>query len=448
MTRINSKMSSVVAQANATIQAESLLQQGDCVVVGLSGGADSVALLLVLMELREEYGFTITCAHVNHKLRGEASVRDMEFVVELCKRLQLPISVLEEDAERFAKEHRLSIEDAGRQIRYRFFAEQGADKIATAHTKDDNAETVIMNLVKGNLPKGILPKRGNIIRPLLGISKEELYRYLEEKQQPFVTDETNFSPDYVRNRIRLEVIPYIKEHFNTNFTNTIYHTSCILREEESYFLELCEEFFGKYASVMQDSVCLEMKPLMKLHSALGKKILRYTYFQTTGGTGRISYEEIERIWRLCHKGKSGQRVQLSQSWEVVRCSDRLVFQTVAKPKEFCFSLTENATCQLPSGMTVYLAKQPETECSYCYPVTVFSGATVCIRNRKPGDTLYFKNLNIHKKLSDFLIDKKIPQTCRDDIPLVTVDGEIRVVVGHFYEETDKNSEYIYHIVVK
>ncbi|MBO5409154.1 MAG: tRNA lysidine(34) synthetase TilS [Clostridia bacterium] len=448
MTRIDAKKSLVVAKADRLIQYEAMLEKGDSVLVGLSGGADSVALLCVLLELREKYDIKISCAHINHRLRGEASYQDMEFVKELCKRLELPLSVLEEDVEQFAKEHHLSLENAGRQIRYRFFYQQKTDKIATAHTKDDNAETVVMNLVKGNLPKGILPKRGNIIRPLLEVTKEEIYEYLNGIHQSFVTDETNFSTDYTRNRIRLEVIPYLKENFNTNFTNTVYHTSCILREEENYFHELCEAFCNEHTETANTSVSLNISALVALHPAVGKKILRYVYHRVTEGQGRISFEEIERILTLCQNGQSGQKITLSQSWEAIRCSGNLIFQKGSPVTAFSYPLTKTKSCVLPSGMKLILAKEPVEECRWCYPITVLPGDFVLVRSRQPGDTLYLENLNIHKKLSDFFIDKKIPVTLRNEIPLITVNGKVRVVVGHFYEKPHDNPEYRYYIVVK
>ena len=448
MTRIDSKPLSVVAKAKALIQTEAMLKKGDSVLVGLSGGADSVALLLVLLELRREYDITISCAHVNHGLRGEDSLRDMEFVKALCNSYHLKLSILEEDVQRFAKKHRLSIEDAGRQIRYRFFGEQKTDKIAVAHTKDDNAETVVMNLVKGNLPKGILPVRGNIIRPLLGVAKEELYEYLQEKQQSFVTDESNFSKDYTRNRIRLDVIPHIKEHFNKNFTNTVYYTTCILREEENYFNGLSEDFLQEHGEISENSVSLDIDALGTRHSAVGKRILRYAYYRVTDGQGRISYSETERIFRLCESGQSGQKILLSHPWEAIRTGGKLVFRKVQHAAGFCFSLVGNEDFQLPSGMKIALVKEPAETYSYCYPITVLPGDTVTVRSRRSGDTLYLKNLNIHKKLSDFLIDKKIPVTLRDEIPLIVVNDAVRVVVGHFYEEPHENMEYRYYIAVK
>lgn len=446
MTRIDSKGSLVVQKARQLIEKEGLLKKGESLVIGLSGGADSVALLLVLMELREEYELTLSCAHVNHGLRGQEAVQDMEFVKKLCKRMEIPLSVLEENVEQYAKSHGFSVEDAGRRVRYRFFLEQGTEKIATAHTKDDNGETVLMNLLKGNLPKGILPKRGKIIRPLLSVTKAEILSYLNEKNQPFVTDASNFSTDYTRNRIRLELIPYIEEHFNKNFTNTVYNTTDIYHQEQAYFDELCQNFLEEHATHSKDCLSLSIEPLLNLHPAVGKKILRFSYFQIAGEEGRISYEEIERIYRLCLTGQSGQRILLSSSREALRCKDRLIYQKKEEPVLFSILLSENTPCILPTGETVVLSKEATTDCLYCYPISLKPSSVVTVRSRLPGDKIYFKNLEIHKKLSDFLIDKKIPLTERDKIPLITVDGEVRVVIGHFYETPDSESEL--YIIVK
>lgn len=449
MTRIDESQNVVVRKARHLIQKENLLQTGDSVVVGLSGGADSVALLLLMLELREEYELKISCAHINHCLRGEDARRDMEFVKELCNRLGIKLFLMQEDVGKYAKEHHLSLEDAGRQIRYRFFREIGCEKIATAHTKDDNAETVLMNLVKGNLPKGILPKRETVIRPLLLVTKEEIYRYLEEKNQAFVTDETNFSTEFIRNRIRLELIPYIKENFNQNFTNTVYNTTDVFHSEQAFLQELCDDFLGKHSKKETDKILLEQEALKEVHPALARKVLRSAWFLLAGQDAAISYEQTERVLGLLDGRQSGKRISLPKDWEAVLCGAFLLLRKQTENVEFSMKLSMGETKTLPFGQEISLSKTPVEDALYCYPVCVKTGEQVWVRNRKPGDKIYFQNLGIHKKLSDFFIDKKVPLYERDEIPLVVVNHEVRAVVGHFYEEVlEKDLACLYYIVIK
>ena len=197
------------------IKDNKLLSDGDTVVCGLSGGADSVGLLLALYELREKLGINVEALHVNHCLRGEESDRDEEFCCQLCSRLGIPFSAFRVDVKSYAKEHSLSDEEAARKLRYGVFeANSQGKKIATAHNANDNLETVILNLARGSALKGMagIPvRRNNIIRPLLTVSREEIEAFLSERGQEFVTDSTNLSDDYTRNKIRHKIIPLMNE---------------------------------------------------------------------------------------------------------------------------------------------------------------------------------------------------------------------------------------------
>ncbi|MBQ7791956.1 MAG: tRNA lysidine(34) synthetase TilS [Clostridia bacterium] len=310
MTRIDATRERFLQTVKKTVADYQMLHPGDSVLVGLSGGADSVALLLALLSLQEEYQLAVSCAHINHGLRGEFAKRDMDFVIALCKNLSVPLFVLEEDVGAYARKKGISVEAAGREVRYRFFGEQNTDKIAVAHTKNDCTETLLMNLTKGYLPLGIPPKRGNIIRTLLGVTKEEIYAFLEANGQNFVTDETNFSKEYTRNRIRLEFIPYIEENFNKNFTNTIYNTSDILWQEQDFLEGTVARFLGENATFSDGRISVSAKAVAISHPAIARKAVRRCYYQLAGELGHISFEQIERLSGLCKTGQSGQKIEL------------------------------------------------------------------------------------------------------------------------------------------
>lgn len=219
----------------------------DTVVAALSGGADSVCLTLALKELSEEYGFALKAVHVNHLLRGAESDRDEQFCRDLCEREDIPLTVFRADAAEFAKAHKMSLESGARKLRYGFFDKVCEDsaKIATAHTLSDSAETVIFNLTRGTGLKGLCgipPVRDNMIRPLIYCKREEILSFLSEKGQDFVTDSTNLSDDYSRNKIRHNVIPVLEE-LNGGFFESIKRLTESLSEDERFLSELAAEHY-------------------------------------------------------------------------------------------------------------------------------------------------------------------------------------------------------------
>ena len=427
-----------------------MLSYGDSVLVGLSGGADSVALLRVLLELREEYQLKISCAHINHGIRGETAYRDMRFAEELCRRFGVSLAVTEEDVLSYAKEHHLSAEDAGRKIRYAFFKQQATDKIAVAHTKDDHAETVLMNLLKGNLPLGIAPCREKIIRPLLDVTKEEIYAYLNALGQDYMTDETNFTTVYTRNRVRLELIPYLEQHFNKNFTNSVYHSSRVLYHEQLYLEKLTDKVYHEAAKEENGRILLFVKTLLAEDEVLAKRILRRAYYRICGNTGRISYEQLERLYQLCRTDKKGKQITLPGGIVARLSGDFLIF---GKNEKYCGETVvleaEVPICYGAKNQRICFSKQEDANARFCYPICAKAGDSITVRQRREGDRLYFYNMKIHKKLSDFFIDKKIPLHEREQIPVICVNDSVRIVVGHFYEAViDCSKDEQYYIIIK
>lgn len=233
------------------IRLYNMLSEGDIAVCGLSGGADSVSLLMVLCELKEQLGIRVEALHVNHCLRGAESDRDEEFCRQLCLRLNIPFTAVSCDVNGYAEENSLSCEEAARALRYGIFSDNTVGKkLATAHNADDNLETVILNLVRGSGLKGIsgiIPVRGNIIRPLLAVSRQEIEDYLSERKQDYVTDSTNLSDDYTRNRIRHNIIPVMKE-LNPSMINSSIKSINTLHNENELIEELADKAYNIHRS--------------------------------------------------------------------------------------------------------------------------------------------------------------------------------------------------------
>lgn len=227
-----------------TAEKYNMIKSGDTVVCGLSGGADSVCLLLSLNQLSAEMNFALEAIHINHCLRGEESDRDQQFCHDLCKRLNIPFNAVSCDVKGYSEKNGLSCEEAARELRYGIFREYSMGKLlATAHNADDNLETMLLNLIRGTGLKGIAgipPVRDNIIRPLIAVSRLEIEEYLQKCGQDFVTDSTNLTDDYTRNKIRHKIIPLMKE-LNGSLTETNVRTAEVLRSENQFIDEaVCE----------------------------------------------------------------------------------------------------------------------------------------------------------------------------------------------------------------
>ncbi len=227
-----------------TAEKYNMIKSGDTVVCGLSGGADSVCLLLSLNQLSAEMNFSLEAIHVNHCLRGEESDRDQQFCYDLCERLNIPFNAVSCDVKGYSEKNGLSCEEAARELRYGIFREYSTGKLlATAHNADDNLETMLLNLIRGTGLKGIAgipPVRDNIIRPLIAVSRLEIEEYLQKCGQNFVTDSTNLTDDYTRNKIRHNIIPLMKE-LNSSLTETNVRTAEVLRSENQFIDEAVGE---------------------------------------------------------------------------------------------------------------------------------------------------------------------------------------------------------------
>lgn len=237
----------MLEKVKTTISKYNMLSQADKVLVGLSGGADSVSLLVCLKEL----GYSVSAMHINHNLRGEESDRDEQFCVELCSRLDIPITVKSVDVKGYCRGNKLGIEEGARELRYKAFSETQVDKICTAHTLSDSVETMLINLTRGTALKGLcgVPyMRGNIVRPLIECTREDVENFLSERGIGYVTDSTNNSDDYTRNKFRHLVIPKLIEiagEQNGSFYKNISRTISSLNADESFLNSKAKSLFEK-----------------------------------------------------------------------------------------------------------------------------------------------------------------------------------------------------------
>jgi len=416
-----------------TIAKHKMFAHGDNVVVGLSGGADSVALLHVLLELRDDLGIgEIIPVHINHNLRGEESTRDENFSAELCKKLNLPLKIYQANVKAFAVEKNLGIEEAARILRYSLMEEAvatfNAQKIAMGHHQDDNAETVLMNLCRGAGLRGLCgipPVNGRIIRPLIETSRAAIENYLTEIKIPFITDATNNSNDHTRNRIRNNVIPLLTSQINPNAPATIARNAMHLRTDLDFLDESSKEAYTQVANANT----LDISKLKNLHPALSQRVVRHAIAEARGSNTDISATHVTAVLDLAF-WSFGERIHIPGL--VVKKEYNTLIFTVSdeQPAGFCYPLQPESSIYIPEiNKTVTVSLAPPDVNHYCtkaFNYDMVDTTNSYIRTRQPGDriTLSNKSRKFTKKLQDYFTDAKIPASQRSKIPLIAVGNEI------------------------
>ena len=290
-----------------TIRKYNLIEDGDRIVLGVSGGPDSISMLHILNEIKDEYNFKIYVAHINHMIREEA-VEDEKYVQEYCEKNNIQCFIKRIDVQQVANTQKIGTEEAGRNIRYQFFEEVlqkvGANKIAIAHNKNDKIETIIMNLLRGSGLsglKGIEPIRDNkFIRPLIECERQEIEQYCEQQNLNPRIDKTNFENDYTRNKIRNIVIPYIKEEFNSNIIETIDRLSQVATEEGNYIDIQTQKIYQKLLiEKSKDEIILKLREFNEQEKVIKSRIILLAIKEIIGSTQRIEKIHIEDIIKLC-----------------------------------------------------------------------------------------------------------------------------------------------------
>ena len=393
------------------IKKNRLIENGERILIGLSGGADSVCLTHILYSLKSELNIELFAAHVNHGIRGEEAKRDEEFAKNFAKSLDIPIFIKHADVITEAKNRGVSEEMCGRQIRYEFFEEtvkeHNINKIATAHNKNDTVETVLMNFIRGSSLAGLcgIPaKRGNIIRPILPLTREAIIAYVNENKLDYVTDSTNLETVYTRNKIRLDLIPYLEQHFNTNFTNTVYHSSDVLYREHQFLEEKARAIYQQVATEGDSSVMLSLAPLLENEDVMVKRTIRYAYYQMCCSGECISYRQTERLYQLCIDGKKGKQISLPGGIVALLSGEFLVFKY--RGEQACKPVlleAETPVCFGEADYNICLSKSKDCDATFCYPIRVKAGDSVWVRQRCAGDKLYFQNIRIHKNIHKMLL---------------------------------------------
>ena len=326
----------LIEKVEKIIKEEKLIESGDRIVVGVSGGPDSICLLHVLEQIQKRgLNFEMFVAHINHMIRPNA-ILDEEYVEKYCEKRAIPVFIKRISVLEIAEKEKIGTEEAGRNVRYEFFEEvkekTNSNKIATAHNSNDNAETVIMNLIRGcgiDGLKGIERKTGELIRPLIDISREDIEEYCKQNQLNPRIDESNVQLIYQRNKVRNVMIPYVQKEFNSNFVGTLNRLSQLAKEEADYIEEKAQE---QYKAIVKKEemrhIELDLKQFNLLETVIKKRVLRYTIYKVLGNVRGIGTIHIDDILTLCEKAIGNKYLTPNKNIKISIINRKIIFEAI------------------------------------------------------------------------------------------------------------------------
>jgi tRNA(Ile)-lysidine synthase len=433
---VKAEIAEIEQKISETISRWDMFAHGCHVVAGLSGGADSVAMLHYLCNHSSELGIQLTAAHVNHGLRGAEAERDEQFSVQFCKSLGIDCRVLHVDIAAEAKQKSQGIEECGREVRYSFFRSLcgAGGRIATAHTLTDNAETILLNLTKGAGTKGLCgipPVRGNIVRPFLGITRQEVETYCAHYGLAFVTDSTNHTDEYVRNHLRHHVVPALRE-INPSFESAIGRMTEILRCDEAFFEEQVK--IALLEAAITDGE-YQIDVLRKMPRALLMRAISVA--AEKAGSVRIGYEHIAAVERIIFNGGA---VVVSGG---IRCetigNTLFIGKKEQEISDWSVPFVPEGT-KLPDGRILMVRPVDSSKLKNRSKINnllfnnfinydTVSNTGGIVRNRRPGDAYRPAGRGVTKTLKKLFNEAKIPISERGRLALLEWGGEIVWIEG-------------------
>jgi tRNA(Ile)-lysidine synthase len=443
---MDQKQHTFIEKVKATIAKYSMLSRGDTVLVCLSGGPDSVCLLTVLHKLREEFSLKLHAVYVDHGLRPGETPEEIAFCRKLCDSLSVPFLTRAIDVKTYETAEGMNRQEAARELRYRVFdevfAEIKADRLAMGHTADDQIETFFMRFFRGSGPKGlsgIPPVRARIIRPLIEVERSEIEAFLDAEGTGFMVDSSNLKEDYLRNRLRLMVMPEIRK-INPAIAETVSRTMEILRDEERYFDHLVTMTLMKLISRKSDlHIELFLLPLETMDTVVLRRVLRRAVGETRG-LRSIGFAHIEAVVELIKKGKNGDRLYLPKGLRVIKNYATLVI-TAAVPLAFqprTLAVPGEAVLEEIRAVLAASVQDRVDDFGDGKTVAVFdadkTGLTLTVRPREKGDIFFPMGFGKKRKLQDFFVDMKVPRDERDTVPIVLSGHDVIWIAGYRGDE--------------
>lgn len=435
---------------------KNMVKKGDKILIALSGGPDSIALTHVLYTLKEYFNIQLFAAHVNHCVRGKEADEDENYAKEFCDKLNIPFFSLRIDINELAKNKGISTEMAGREVRYEFFNkiknENNIDKIALAHNSNDQAETLLMRIMRGTGIQGLIgikPVRDEYyIRPILCIDRARIEDYCQGNNLMPRIDKTNLETIYSRNKVRLELIPYIKDNFNEDIIDTLNRLSETIEKDNDFIEEAASKYFNKYIKINIGEIIID-KNIFSLHESMITRVIRKALERLTGDLVNFEKVHIYDIIKLSKQG-TGKSINLPKGVLVQNIYGDLVLSLLNKKNinlkkelkisqdlldrdillkgvtldenvlgyKVSFKLINNKDINLKTeNLTKYFSIDKDIE-------------SIVIRSREDGDRFNPYGMMGTKKLKDIFIDLKIRKDLRDNIPLVLINDKIAWIVGY------------------
>ncbi|EQJ07025.1 tRNA lysidine(34) synthetase TilS [Clostridioides difficile] len=432
----------------STINKHNLIQKGDKIVLGLSGGPDSVCLLHVLNRLKKDFNIEIYAAHLNHQIRGIEAQKDALYVSKLCEDMGIIFFVKSINVPKYCENEGLSLEEGARKLRYEMFYEIKdkikANKIEIGHNLNDKAETVMMRIMRGTGLKGLKGidyiRDNCIIRPILDVERNEIEEYCEAYNLNPRIDKTNLENIYTRNKIRLDLLPYMKDNFNSNVIESIVRMSNSLKSDNDYIEKEAEAKFREVSNIKEKGfVEINLDDFVCLHDAIKVRVLRNSIKHILGDTNFVDQRHIEDIMSLEDNSKVNKMLTLPRNIFVYRKKDSIILtneEIVNEEIEFYYNVPSNGFIKIKElkqiietqVMSIDRYKSMKLDnSSKGFDFNKVKGGIV-IRSRRQGDKI--KLAMGSKKVKDLFIDLKIPREERCKIPIIT-DSEGIICVGDY-----------------
>ncbi|MFC2123082.1 tRNA lysidine(34) synthetase TilS [Bacteroidota bacterium] len=446
------------------IQEHQLVCKGETLLLAVSGGPDSVCLFHILLQLKDKLGIELHVAHLNHQLRGADSEADAHYVAELAYHLGIPATIEQRDVSSFQMEHRLSPEEAAREVRYAYLAEVardiGASRVAVGHTIDDHIETILMHIVRGSGTRGLrgLQLRteqqfqGNgltVVRPLLSVKRAETTGYCHHHQLKPRIDTSNLSLSHLRNSIRLELLP-LMQSYNADISEALLRLGQIAHDDLDFIHEEGQKQWGKVTQEHEDTIVLEKEPFLKLPLAIKRHMLRLAIEKLIGNLKDIETRHIEQLLGSLNK-PAGRKISLPEGLSFIIEYDRFLLSMDPSALSPFPALNGEHSIKIP-GETHLPGWQIEADIITREQIdreddgfTAFldlkkTGDGLTIRPRKRGDRFQPLGMAQQKKTGEFMIDARIPQAWRGRIPIVCSPTQIVWIAGWRIDDRMKVTE--------
>jgi tRNA(Ile)-lysidine synthase len=424
-----------IDQVRDFILSHQLIQSGEHVLAACSGGPDSLALVDILRKLRLEFGYQLAVAHVDHMFRGEASAADAQFVRDYCQRHGLTCFSTAINVPQYLLEQGGSSQNTSRKLRYEYLREAaqtwGNAKIATGHHQDDQAETILLHLLRGSGGaglSGIHAQADGIVRPLLSLTRQEIEDYCRQYGLEPRQDSSNLKPNYLRNKIRLQIIPQLELAVGGSVREPLCRAGKILADEQDFLNDSVQAVWPDLTRETPDATYLYTEPLSKLHIALKRLIFRLLIEKKQGNLTGITFQHVEKLIEMADSWPVGSKFDLPGGWRAEREYDAIQVRRRATGSVWRGIAPPGVQLLIPGETEVRgLGVRVRVTVQSCLPqhdapdTAVFDLAglqqPLFVRSRQPGDRFSPCGMQGEKKLKDFFIDKKVPRSLRDQVPV-------------------------------